>query len=575
MSLPSLRVFAPPAVLALAMAALIAVVPPAGEFPINDDWNHAGAARSLFERGRLEVAATTSASLVLQAFWGSLFAHLFGFSFTTLRASTLVLAFAAVAGCYVLLRDLLDPWRALLGALLLLFNPLFVNLSYSFMTDVPFLALAIWALVCYARALRGERPSPAWLAAGSALSAGAFLIRQPGAMLPLAALLGLLLTRGARAGTNPIHLMAVLGPLLPALLVGAYFDAQRGPIRQEPLRSTLDFWSEHGPGMLGVVLARLAAVFSTLGLFALAPSLGALAARWASGALAGAGSGRSRWPGGLSPWWVRVSAGLLLTLLVGFVLRSAIFEEPLLFPHLRDVLTERGFLVLSGYYNGTLPESIVVPSSGLALVTVAAMLGAALFALGLPVALTRGIIRGPAVVPLLFGLLMLGLVISYHDIYDRYVLAMLPSVLLIALIGMRLEAGTVRRKLWGTAITLVGIAILATWSIWWEREYLERRAALWKAGLALVERGIPSEEIDGGFEWNGWHRRQSVVAAALRQAQEDGTGRRLNRYVNQALHMRQARWTVAHAGPEYGLVGNAEAIVPYWRGQYAVALRRY
>src|SRR5207248_711133 len=143
-----------------------------------------------------------------------LFAHLFGFSHTTLRISTLVLAGSGVLAFYLLLRELLDPGRALLGALLLLFNPLFVFLSYSFMTDVPFLSLALWALFCYVRALRARSPRLGWLAAGSALAGGAFLIRQLGGALPLAALAGLLLTGGWRAATRPLHLIAVVMPFL-------------------------------------------------------------------------------------------------------------------------------------------------------------------------------------------------------------------------------------------------------------------------------------------------------------------------------------------------------------------------
>ena len=77
-----LRVLAPLSLLALAMAALVIVVPPAGEFPIDDDWLYARTVQGLVERGRLEVPAWSAVSLVLQAYWGGLFARLFGFSHT-------------------------------------------------------------------------------------------------------------------------------------------------------------------------------------------------------------------------------------------------------------------------------------------------------------------------------------------------------------------------------------------------------------------------------------------------------------------------------------------------------------
>jgi hypothetical protein len=133
------RVLNAPLAPLLGLALLLLLVPPAGNFPVNDDWNHAGAVRALVEDGRLEIGPTTSATLVLQALWGAGFARLFGFSFETLRLATLVLAALALVGFALLLSELFGARRAVLGALLLLFNPLFVNLSYSFMTDVPFL----------------------------------------------------------------------------------------------------------------------------------------------------------------------------------------------------------------------------------------------------------------------------------------------------------------------------------------------------------------------------------------------------------------------------------------------------
>src|SRR6266487_3027811 len=133
----------PPAVLIAAMALLLVAVPPAGDFPIADDWLYARMVKSLVELGQLQISPWSSATFVLQAYWGALFAQLFGFSHSVLRASTLLLGALGVLAFYLLLRDLLDRRRALLGALLLLANPLYVHLSYTFLTDIPFLTLAL------------------------------------------------------------------------------------------------------------------------------------------------------------------------------------------------------------------------------------------------------------------------------------------------------------------------------------------------------------------------------------------------------------------------------------------------
>ena len=49
------RQFALPAALALMAAALLVVVPPLGEFPVNDDWGYARIVQSLVERDRKSV----------------------------------------------------------------------------------------------------------------------------------------------------------------------------------------------------------------------------------------------------------------------------------------------------------------------------------------------------------------------------------------------------------------------------------------------------------------------------------------------------------------------------------------
>src|SRR5262249_32889188 len=150
------------------------------DFPINDDWDYALMLRGLIDNGRLQLEVTTTPTFVLQAYWGALFVHLFGFSHNTLRASTLILAGSGVIGFFFLLRALVDTRWALLGALTLLVNPLFVFHAYSFMTDVPCLSLAVWSLFCYVRAFRRSSPDPRWLLAASSLAAGTYLIRQVG-----------------------------------------------------------------------------------------------------------------------------------------------------------------------------------------------------------------------------------------------------------------------------------------------------------------------------------------------------------------------------------------------------------
>ena len=70
----------------------VLAVDPVGNFALNDDWAYASAVRMLVEQGELRLSGWTAANLITQLLWGALFCLPFGFSFTALRISTLVLA---------------------------------------------------------------------------------------------------------------------------------------------------------------------------------------------------------------------------------------------------------------------------------------------------------------------------------------------------------------------------------------------------------------------------------------------------------------------------------------------------
>jgi hypothetical protein len=538
-------------------------VPPHGDFPVNDDWNHAAAVRGLAERGRLEIGPTTSATLLLQAFWGAAFARLLGFSFDTLRLATLVLAALALVGFNRLLAELFGARRALLGSLALLCNPLFVNLSYSFMTDVPYLCLAVWSMLAYTRALRGDRPALGFAVGGSLLAGGAALVRQLGLLLPFAALAGLLHRRGLRRGVPWGALLTVLGPLLLAAAIGWMVDQQRGPIRQEPLRWTLARWGEQPSTMAVEALLRLPSVALLLGLFTLPLSVLLL-----------------RRPAALlrSPTECKTAGLLLLTLAgaTGFQLWRD--PEPLLLFSVPDLLTPRGFLVDEHFFdnNETVPTSLLLPDGMVLLLTALGALGAVLLVVAVARAMSAARADPRVTGPLVMGALSVGVVLTYFDFYDRYSLSALPWALIAVLVAVDglPEGGHWPR--WPIVGCLVGLLVLASWSVWWEREYLARRAAGWQAGLQLVSLGVPADQIDGGYEWNGWHQRDAAMAEVVQRAAEDGSGRRLNDYIITRLESSKARWVLAFAPPRRSQGGRVLVEVPYWQGQavYGVARRR-
>ncbi len=168
---------------ALAIAVLIGV---RGEFPLSDDAAYAYAVHTLCTTGTLHFLPWTAASLVLQAAYGAALCRAVGFSFTVLRASTVALAIAGVIAFVQLLRHRNVRGRALAFATAVFaLNPLYVNLAFTFMTDVPFTALIVWAAYGYVRGIGARRAG--LLLAGAAATTAALLVRQQGILLAVAA----------------------------------------------------------------------------------------------------------------------------------------------------------------------------------------------------------------------------------------------------------------------------------------------------------------------------------------------------------------------------------------------------
>jgi 4-amino-4-deoxy-L-arabinose transferase-like glycosyltransferase len=172
------------ALLLVVWAAIVALVDPRGDFPLNDDWAYAGSVQMLRDEGVFRLPGWAGMTLITQTVWGVLVTAIAGFSYTALRASTLVLGGAALVATYLLARQMRAARAvAVLAALVLAANPLFIVLAHTFMTDVPMLALTLYALLAFGRALQsGSRL--AW-GAGTLITIAAVLCRQPGLFLAM------------------------------------------------------------------------------------------------------------------------------------------------------------------------------------------------------------------------------------------------------------------------------------------------------------------------------------------------------------------------------------------------------
>jgi hypothetical protein len=173
---------------AAAVTAAFFLVNPFVETPFDDDWSYAFAVRQFLRSGRMIYNGGSAPMLIAHVYWGAMFAKILGFSIIVLRLSTLPMAAASAALCYILARQAgLRPSLAIFTSLLLCFSPLFLPLATSFMTDVPAACFALGSLIALIHSARMSSGARAvgWLIFGCLVGAIGGTSRQIVWVVPL------------------------------------------------------------------------------------------------------------------------------------------------------------------------------------------------------------------------------------------------------------------------------------------------------------------------------------------------------------------------------------------------------
>ncbi len=479
--------------LVLALWALtLAMVPPVGEFPLNDDWVYAQAVKDWMETGHYEGHIFSTAAFVGQAWWGRLFCELFGFSFLSLRWSTLVLWLAAAFGTSMAALQLrVRPSVAALAGCVIIANPLMMNLGYTFMTDVPFVGLMAVSGLFYLRAL--ESPRWQWVLLGSLFGAAALLTRQFAVLIPAAFVLSLCPweARWRQRASIPL----ILSLILP-------WAAAWGLLKMLPSHAA-EMGYAWNPNLLGDTMGeRIFGGFkfygvsmTYLGLFVLPLAIGAVG------------------------YWFRYKEGKWQRRVVGFVLvmlplaAAVCGSTPNRIPFLGNMFFDTGVgpMTLRGINMGSYLWRPVTIGAWWWLPTL----------LGLAVAgwMLAGTIRWVVLIPgdgrrplrdarrrqqcflMIWAVLMV--VSLYHPWvpvrFDRYLIgALVPVVLLVAMAPLGRGLGQ-SLLAWGS------LAALYVFSVICLQDYMAWNTTRWVIANRLMnEQGLTAEQIDGGYEFNGW-----------------------------------------------------------------------
>jgi hypothetical protein len=483
-----------PLVLAVIWTVAAIIVDFRGDFPLNDDWASGITVYSLVKNGTLMHHGWMDMTLVAQVFWGALFCLPAGFSFTALRLSTLALGLIGIIATYVLLREVgADRTTAFIGALAVAFNPLFFNLSYTFLTDVPFYSLSVLSFLFYIRGVRYD--SMLELAAGTIFAALAALIRQPGLLIPFCFGIAYIIKKGIK----PRFLLLASVPVafVSALLFAYDFwlkSAFNISLFVHPSSEFIEHSVSRGPWETVLIIYKGSVIaFVYLGLSLLPLLLLLLPGKWK------AASSKERTVGVMV---AVVSIAVTTTTLAAFgrympLVGNILYNLGLGAPALRD------YYIL--YHIGNLPKA---PETVWLVVTAAGVLGAALLHVDIFSCLV-GIFRkqgdtGSPAEKWLVMFIILSVMIYFlphmFKITDRYFIFLIPLMMVIALSLSRIDVPG-RRAALATSLSI--LLVYGIFSIGGTHDYLSWNRARWKAIEYLTNTmNVPPEKVDGGFEFN-------------------------------------------------------------------------
>lgn len=472
------------------------LIDPRGEFPLNDDWCYAAAVKALREGAGFKLQGCVSTNIVAQVIWGALFCLPFGFSFTALRISTLTLGVIGALALYGLLREVdADQETALFGALLLAFNPLYLVLSYTFMPDVPFVAVSVCSFYFLVRGLKRDR----WpeLGAGLFLACVALLIRQNGLAIFIAFGLAYLVKAGLR-------LRSVLLSIITVAVAGAVqvlwqlwlthknmMPSSYSKQADWVLSTHLHSWQAAEPIALALIIVPayvglfLLPLLLFVGKKALVELNPSRLLRWTTFAF-----------GLVAAWALRYRRMPLL--------ENVLYDFGLGPPTLRDT------------YILALPSLPTAGKSFWSVVTFLGFLGAVFWIQATLVAIAKALKLLPlpagkrvSLVLLLAGgfvyFVPVALLTLYGRTFDRYLLFLMPLAVAIIILLVK-DAGPGNAVPSLRLLASASLILYAAFAIAGTHDYMSWNRARWQ-GLNDLEREqhVSADDIDGGYEFNSWN----------------------------------------------------------------------
>jgi hypothetical protein len=479
---------------------MVLLVNPIGDFPLNDDWDYGCTVYHLVKEGNLQFTGWTFPTVIAQIAWGALFCLPFGFSFTALRLSTIVLGLIGILATYGLLREIkAHQIIAFIGALIIATNPLFFSVSHTFLTDVPFFSVSTLSFLFLIRGLNREKRLD--LLIGTLLACVATLIRQFGIVIPLSFGIVYVIKNGLRKKT-------LRTALTPSVLVGGilivymmYLKTLGLPdsssstmsyalriLRQQPIRSIIFLTINHS--MIYLLY---------LGLFLLPILIIRAAHTWQS-----------------IPYRERIWT-LLSYLFLFFLCIAWFLWQKSLMPIPGNIVYDFGLGAVTLWGSDTPPNLPQAPTAVWYLITFAAIIGSVMLIHALFSAVAKILTllgernksesdESPFIFAISTCVLYFLCLCLLLYAADRYVIPFLPLLMILITspakpIPLHLPVNRLCSFLVVVLLLVYGIFSVAA-----THDYLSWNRSRWEALRYLTEEAhISSHNIDGGFEFNGWY----------------------------------------------------------------------
>ena len=451
-------------------AIVLITASPLANAPVVDSWLYARVVRDFTNSGNIRFPGFSQAMPFAQILYGALWAKLFGMGDRSLDLSVASLGTAGAIFLYLLMRRSgADHYNSLFALALLVFNPCYLFLSFSFMTEIPFLTALLAALLAAATAIQTNKPVLHWLAAF--LIVVAFFVRPFAlAAIPACALALTIDDATRETGLPPIgSILRSLAPYLLSLL--ACFLSSFLLTR---LQATPFLLTRHVHNLLLVFTPPLFTVYLRAGLFEPLFYLGLVLAPLAIPVALTLRPGRSL-----------AISGLLFA--IGALIISR--RDSLSFPQLT---CHGGWMRALELRPPT--EFAWNPGFQWFILAIGSLGAAGLIESAVSL---RGRINAAALVLIATSAIYWCVMIPLWLFNDRYQLPLIPAAaLILALAPFRLRPSL-------RVAALTSLAVLGLFSLSGVRDYQRALHLVLDAVFALERQGVTRANIDAGYPLNG------------------------------------------------------------------------